>query len=161
MFSSQWRNSKKSCLAAAFNPARSTPSGSDWHFSQKSALAAISSHSTKNPAQRCSSQARATAAAQLELSMSICASSSPWVSAGSNGGPSQVSVSEPRPLSACVTPPTDLEEPSSKGSDHESRMCLADVGGEVQRKGGLRLLRWLRYGDALFRQSRGIWMHSE
>lgn len=111
-FSSQWRSSRNSCLAAAFSPGRSTPSGSNWHLSQKSALAATSSHSTKKPAQWCSSHAKATDVAQLELSISSCASSSPCGSASSH-----MSVSEPRPLSACGCPPITSKEPFSEVQD--------------------------------------------
>lgn len=136
-FSSQWRSSRNSCLAAALNPGRSTSSGSDWCLSQKSALAATSSHSTKKPAQWCSSHAKATDVAQLELSTSSCAVSSPCCSVSSH-----MSVSEPRPLSACVTTPTISTEPSSELKDSGSTVRGSLEYGRPEIAWGGRVVLW-------------------
>lgn len=154
MFSSQWRSSRNSCLAAPFSPARSTPSGSSWQRSQKSAFAATSSHSMKKPAQRCSSQARATAVAQLEPSRSSWANwLLPWRSDGSPEEPSHTSVSDPRPLSAWPwlwlgEGPTDSSrEPSSE---------LGRSGGEVTGSRSERCLR-RSLASSIRGVSSGVW----
>lgn len=152
MFSSQWRSSRNSCLAAPLSPARSTPSGSFWQRSQKSAFAATSSHSMKYPAHRCSSQARATAVAQVEPSRSSWANwLLPWRSPGSTEEPSQMSVSEPRPLSAC---PRLWEGPMESSKEPSSE--LRRSGGEVTGSRSDRCLR-TSFNSRIKGLSIGVW----
>lgn len=154
MFSSQWRSSRNSCLAAPFSPARSTPSGSSWQRSQKSAFAATSSHSMKYPAQRCSSQARATAVAQLDPSRSSWANwLLTWRSACSTEETSHTSVSDPRPLSAWpwLWP---WEWPADSSSEPSS-----ELGRSGDKVTGSRSDRCLRQslGSSIKGVSSGVW----